>query len=51
MPNESRDAGDYYCLLRPAHRRNVGQISVSKCGPNALRGHTVSVFQHRCDRI
>lgn len=50
MPNESRDAGDYYCLLRRAHRRHVGQISISsKCGPSALRDHTASVFHHLCD--
>lgn len=24
MPNESRDAGYYYCLLRARHRRNAG---------------------------
>lgn len=48
MPNESRDAGYYYCLHHPHHSRNAGQISAriwasSKCVKCCRNVHTEHV--------
>lgn len=51
MPNESRDAGYYYCLLHPRHGRDAGRSSAGVCALSACVERAKASTLHRMRRF